>query len=64
MLTAAASDPLIWDDAAETMPREQLATIQLERLRATIARVLGGQPLGAQRLAEAGISAPGGRQNS
>jgi phenylacetate-CoA ligase len=55
MLTAAASEPLIWDDAAETMPREQLAAIQVERLRETVARVLNGQPLGAQRLAEAGI---------
>ena len=34
MLTAAASDPVIWDGAAETMPREQLAALQLERLRA------------------------------
>ncbi len=58
MLTAAASDPAIWDGAAETMPREQLAALQLERLRATIARVVKGQPLGAARLAEAGISGP------
>jgi phenylacetate-CoA ligase len=58
MLTAAASEPLIWDDAAETMPRDQLAAIQLERLRDAVARVLGGQPLGAARLAEAGISGP------
>ncbi len=58
MLTAAASEPLIWDDAAETIPREQLAKIQLERLRETIARVLRGQPLGAARLADAGISGP------
>ncbi len=58
MLTAAASEPLIWDDAAETIAREQLATIQLERLRETIARVLKGQPLGAARLADAGISGP------
>jgi phenylacetate-CoA ligase len=41
------------------MPRDQLAAIQLERLRETVARVLGGQPLGAQRLVEAGISGPG-----
>jgi phenylacetate-CoA ligase len=58
MLTAAASEPLIWDNAAETIPREQLAKIQLERLRGTIARVLRGQPLGAGRLADAGISGP------
>jgi phenylacetate-CoA ligase len=40
------------------MPRERLAELQLERLRATVARVLRGQPLGAGRLAEAGITAP------
>ncbi len=58
MPTAAASEPLIWDDAVETMPREQLAELQLERLRETVARVIEGQPLGAERLAEAGITAP------
>ncbi len=58
MPTAAASEPLIWDDGAETMPREQLAKLQLERLRETVARVIDGQPLGAERLAEAGITAP------
>ena len=58
MLTVAASEPLIWDASAETMPREQLAALQLERLRETVARVLKGQPLGAGRLAEAGITAP------
>ncbi len=41
------------------MPRDRLAALQLERLRATVARVLNGQPLGAERLAEAGITAPG-----
>jgi phenylacetate-CoA ligase len=41
------------------MPREQLETLQLERLRATVARVLGGQPLGAERLAQAGIADAG-----
>ena len=56
MLTDAPSDPAIWDGAAETMPREQLASLQLERLRETVARVLNGQPLGAGRLADAGIS--------
>ena len=56
MLTAAASEPLIWDDAAETMPREHLAALQLERLRKTVARVLNGQPLGAGRLADAGVT--------
>jgi phenylacetate-CoA ligase len=49
---------VIWDGAAETMPRDRLAALQLERLRATVARVLKGQPLGAARLAQAGISGP------
>jgi phenylacetate-CoA ligase len=44
----------IWD-AAETLPREQLEILQLERLGATVARVLAGQPLGAERLAQAGV---------
>jgi phenylacetate-CoA ligase len=58
MLTGAASEPLIWDAAAETMPRGRLAELQLERLRETVMRVLRGQPLGAGRLAEAGIGGP------
>jgi phenylacetate-CoA ligase len=57
MLTAAASEPRIWDPA-ETMPREQLAVAQLERLRETVALVLRGQPLGAERLRGAGIGSP------
>jgi phenylacetate-CoA ligase len=44
----------IWDEM-ETLPREELEALQLERLRATVARVLKGQPLGAERLAQAGI---------
>jgi len=34
-----------------------LRALQLERLRGTVARVLGGQPLGAERLSQAGIAA-------
>ena len=56
MQTVAASEPLIWDASAETMPREQLAELQLGRLRETVARVLRGQPLGAGRLTEAGVA--------
>jgi phenylacetate-CoA ligase len=56
MHTAAGSEPRIWD-AVETLPRDQLETLQLQRLRATAERVLRGQPLGAERLAAAGISA-------
>jgi phenylacetate-CoA ligase len=42
-------------DPVETLPREQLEALQLERLRATVARVLDAQPAGAERLAAAGI---------
>jgi phenylacetate-CoA ligase len=45
-------------DAVESLPRDRLRALQLERLRWTIGRVLAGQPLGAERLAAAGISAP------
>ncbi len=57
MPTSAQSEPRIWD-SAETLPREQLQELQLKRLRLTIERVLGRQPVGAQRLATAGIEAP------
>ena len=53
MLTAAASE--FWDAAVETMPRDEIAALQLERVRATIDRVLNHQPLGAERLRQAGI---------
>jgi phenylacetate-CoA ligase len=59
MPTVAASEPLIWDASAETMPREQLAGLQLGRLRETVARVLKGQPLGAGRLKQVGVAGPG-----
>ncbi len=42
-------------DPVEALPREQLRSLQLERLRATIDRVHAGQSLGASRLAAAGI---------
>lgn len=45
-------------DPAETLARERLRELQLERLRATVGRVLAAQPLGAQRLRSAGINAP------
>jgi phenylacetate-CoA ligase len=52
---SATSERTIWS-AVETMPREELRDLQLERLRATVAQVLAGQPPGAARLAEAGIT--------
>ena len=56
MPPTAATDTQI-RDAAETLPRESLRALQLERLRATADRVLSAQPLGAERLHEAGITA-------
>jgi phenylacetate-CoA ligase len=52
-----ATDTGIWDEI-EALPREQLRDLQLERLRATVHRVLEGQPLGAQRLREVGVGGP------
>jgi phenylacetate-CoA ligase len=46
-------------DRVETLPRDQLAALQLQRLRLTVERVLGAQPLGAARLREAGILSAG-----
>ncbi|MBV8219960.1 MAG: phenylacetate--CoA ligase, partial [Solirubrobacterales bacterium] len=56
MLTAAASE--FWEAAAETMPRDELAQLQLTRLQTTVDRVLKHQPLGAERLEHAGITDP------
>ncbi len=56
MRTIEASEPRIWD-SAETLPREQLRELQLQRLRTTVARVLHGQPVGAERLRSVGIAA-------
>jgi phenylacetate-CoA ligase len=58
MPTSAGSEPRIWD-TAETLPREQLEALQLERLRVTIEHILRRQPVGAGRLAAAGIEAAG-----
>jgi phenylacetate-CoA ligase len=52
MRTSAA--PEIWDPA-ETLPREALQALQLERLRSTVARVLERQPVMASRLRDAGV---------
>src|SRR5580692_6126334 len=48
----------IWD-AAETLARDRLEALQLERLRATVGRMISGQPFGARRLVAAGVTAPG-----
>ncbi len=53
-----ASDLTAIRDAAETLSRDELTALQLARLRATVGRVLAAQPLGAERLRQAGITAP------
>ena len=50
-----AADKRIWDEV-ETLDAAALRTLQLERLRETVGRVLRSQPLGAERLAGAGIT--------
>jgi phenylacetate-CoA ligase len=55
MPISARSDAPVWDPV-ETGPRERLRELQLERLRATVDRALGGQPTFASRLSEAGIA--------
>jgi phenylacetate-CoA ligase len=49
---------VIWDPV-ETLDRESLRALQLERLRLTVARVLAGQPRGAELLAAGGITSVG-----
>jgi phenylacetate-CoA ligase len=51
-----AIEPYIWD-AAETLPRPELERLQVERLRACIARIAETVPFYRQRLAQAGITA-------
>jgi phenylacetate-CoA ligase len=56
MPTSVASEASI-RDPIEAASRDELIAVQLSRLRATLSRVLRGQPPGAARLAEAGIGA-------
>ncbi len=56
-MRSTAAPEQIWDQV-ETLPRAELESLQRQRLRATIRRVLDGQPLGASRLAQAGITSP------
>ena len=53
-----ASSEAFWDRAAETLGRDELAALQLMRLRQTVARVLSAQPRGAKLLRSAGIERP------
>src|SRR5262245_66265190 len=45
----------IWNAEAETLPRERMAALQLERLRGCVARVLGAVAPLAARLRDAGV---------
>ena len=49
------SDILMWNPAAETMPRKELDALQLERLRRLLVRVSQRIPHYAQRLQQAGV---------
>jgi phenylacetate-CoA ligase len=58
MPTSAPFEPGIWD-AAETLPRDRIGELQLERLRTTVGRVAAANGVGARRLAGGGIEAAG-----
>jgi phenylacetate-CoA ligase len=47
---------MIWDREAETLPRERLQALQLDRLRSTLARQLEAVPVMRERLNAAGIT--------
>ena len=47
----------IWNVPAETMPREELSKLQLERLKQVVARVSERVPFYKELYAEAGVSA-------
>jgi phenylacetate-CoA ligase len=46
---------VLWNPEAETLPRERLAALQLERLRQTISRQLESVPPIGERLLQAGV---------
>ena len=48
----------MWNPEVETLPRERMEALQLERLRATVARVLARVPPLGGRLRAAGITSP------
>src|SRR4051812_48269414 len=61
MLGPAPREPAqqFWDPEVQTMPREQLRALQVERLRALAGKVLDGRaPLFGRKLRAAGITAP------
>lgn len=59
VLGPAPRDPAqkFWDPEMQTMPREQLRSLQLDRLRSLVAKVLDGKaPLFGRKLRDAGIT--------
>ena len=46
---------MIWNREAETLPRERLQAVQLDRLRRTIERQLTSVPARAEALQAAGV---------
>ncbi len=51
-----AKEVLIWNRECETMPREELAALQLTRLRETVARAAAAVPFYRERFAQAGVT--------
>ncbi len=49
---------MMWNPEIETLPRERMEALQLERLRAAVARVLAAVPPLADRLRAAAIGSP------
>jgi phenylacetate-CoA ligase len=49
---------VLWNRERETLPRDRLAILQLQRLRQTLARQLESVPPMRERLREAGVSSP------
>jgi phenylacetate-CoA ligase len=49
---------VIWDPEAETLPRERLEALQLQRLRGTVGRLLRAVPAQRERLRATGVDAP------
>jgi phenylacetate-CoA ligase len=54
---------VLWNPEAETLSRDRLATLQLERLRQTVQRQLEHVPVMRGRLLEAGLTGPGDLQS-
>src|SRR5262249_48659820 len=48
---------VLWNPAAETLPRERLASLQLERLRQALRRQIEDVPLTRERLHAVGVHA-------